>query len=389
MISNNQIEDWIHEIEERPSSAALILRSIAARLSELDRWNEELLADNIQLRSGNRVEEYESRIAALEYQLELLKRGGVSLSGEGAALPEAPAAGCLILFSPAGQVLRLPLPADLPAGGITLGRLPAAVDRSQPPGFLAARNNEELLFVFDSGRSVTLPAGQIPAAGAELDFRQGQRIQPRPGEELAAVLPINALALAEYCVQVSRRACAKLMPKSGFQSLIARGSVGAGIKRRPDRTAVLALCGREDALVLATREGCLAVLPVSRLPYSVDEILQLSISDFVITGFAYGGQADLLFVTNVGKLIRREASWLEPPGSFKSRGQAVFSVARREAGVRLVGAAAVPRRGQCAALRSDGSVWAYPLQALLDASAIDCGPEPGELAAFTLLAGAA
>ena len=67
MISSDQIEDWIHEIEERPASAGVILRSIAARLVELDKWNNELLSDNIELRSGNRVEEYEARVAALEH----------------------------------------------------------------------------------------------------------------------------------------------------------------------------------------------------------------------------------------------------------------------------------------------------------------------------------
>jgi len=117
--------------------------------------------------------------------------------------------------------------------------------------------------VFDSGRTVALQAGQVTAAAAELDWRQAHRILPRPGEELAAVLPINSLALAEYCVQVSRRACAKLMPKASFQALIAKGSVGAGIKRRPDKTALLVLCGREDGLALATREGNLVTLPVN------------------------------------------------------------------------------------------------------------------------------
>jgi DNA gyrase/topoisomerase IV subunit A len=388
LVTSSQIEDWIHEIEERPASAALILRSIAARLSELDQWNEELLADNIALRSGERVEEYVSRIAALEYQLELLKRSGVvpAQAGEGSSAAQ-PSAGCLILFNAGGQILRLPVPADLPTAGMLLGRFAAPLDPDQPPGFLAAANNEELLFVFDSGRTVTLPAGQIAASPAELDWREAHRILPRPGEELVAALPINSLALAEYCVQVSRRGCAKLMPKSPFQSLIARGSIGAGIKRRPDKTALLVLCGREDGLALATREGNLVTLPVSRVPYSVDEVLQLSVSDYIIAGFPFTGKSDLLFVTNTGKTIRRAASWLEPAGSFKTRGQAVFSSSRRDVGVRLAGAVPVQERGQCAVLRSDGAVWGYPMAVLASSAAIETGPQPGELLAFTLCAG--
>lgn len=74
MISPDKIDEWIREVEERPSSAALIIRYIANRLSELASRDEELSAQNIELLSGRKVDEYESQIASLEYQLELLKR---------------------------------------------------------------------------------------------------------------------------------------------------------------------------------------------------------------------------------------------------------------------------------------------------------------------------
>ena len=110
MVTASQIEEWIHEIEERPASAGTILRSVAARLVELEKWNEELLSDNIALRSGNRVEEFESRIAALEYQLELLKRH----SGAEGVFPERSASGPeapfgLLFYNTGGQLLRLPV----------------------------------------------------------------------------------------------------------------------------------------------------------------------------------------------------------------------------------------------------------------------------------------
>jgi len=74
MISPDKIEEWIKEVEERPASAPVILRLIANRLRELADRNEELLEENIALSTGERVEQYENRIAHLEYQLELLKR---------------------------------------------------------------------------------------------------------------------------------------------------------------------------------------------------------------------------------------------------------------------------------------------------------------------------
>ena len=79
MITPEKIEEWIKEAEQRPSSAPLIIQFIANRLRDLAGRNEELLAENIALLTGKRVEEYQQRIAHLEYQLELLKR---QLKGE-------------------------------------------------------------------------------------------------------------------------------------------------------------------------------------------------------------------------------------------------------------------------------------------------------------------
>ena len=74
MSFSNKIDEWIKEAETRPESAALIVKLIAKRLRELTERNEELLTENIALQKGTRVEEYQKRIAHLEYQLDLLKR---------------------------------------------------------------------------------------------------------------------------------------------------------------------------------------------------------------------------------------------------------------------------------------------------------------------------
>ena len=65
----NKIDEWMKEAEERPESAVTIVRLIARRLRELSERDEELLAENIALQNGTRVEEYQKRIAHLEYQL--------------------------------------------------------------------------------------------------------------------------------------------------------------------------------------------------------------------------------------------------------------------------------------------------------------------------------
>ena len=70
----SKIEEWMKEAEERPESAATIVRLAVRRLRELSERNEQLLAENIALQNGSRVEEYQKRIVHLEYQLDLLKQ---------------------------------------------------------------------------------------------------------------------------------------------------------------------------------------------------------------------------------------------------------------------------------------------------------------------------
>ena len=149
------------------------------------------------------------------------------------ALPAAGGAN-LLLFKPRGQVLRLAFSLEGMHPGGELARLNEGPDsEAVPPGLLVTSPHEELLFVFDSGRTVTLSAAKIPPIEGELDWRQAYRVDARPGEELAAVLPIARMSLARCLRQVSRRGCVKLMLKASFESFVARNSIGAGVKRSP------------------------------------------------------------------------------------------------------------------------------------------------------------
>jgi DNA gyrase/topoisomerase IV subunit A len=210
-------------------------------------------------------------------------------------------------------------------------------------------------------------------------------VEPRPGEELAAVLPLNNLAMFDFCVQVSRRACAKLMPRASFQSLLARGSIGAGIKRRPDKTAALAFCAREGKLVLATREGWLLTISAAQLPYTVDEVIQLAVSDFVVSVFNPLDKSEFIALTESGKVIHRETSWFEPAVSFKSRGQALYSTSRRASGARVIGAAAVEPADWGVVLRADGVLTALSIGELISSGLVETGSASTELAAFAVL----
>lgn len=396
MISSQKIDEWIREIEERPSSALIIVRYIANRLSDLTARNEELLAENIQLRTGKKIEEYETRIANLEYQLEMLKRQlGGDLSALSVATPAVETVS-LLIFNAQGEVLRVELDPDGLASRKPVAHLaevlsttagPEPVTRVLTPHLLVTGSHEELLFLFDSGRIETVPCTKLPVSTGDqpLQWKLAYLAEPRGAEELVAIVPIGRMSLADSIVQSSRRGFVKRMMRTAFEGHVSKFFVGTGVKLQADRTCGLTLCAKDDRFVMSSREGSAIALETGRMSYAIDESIRLSTTDHINACFALGSKKSLAFVTQTGKVIHREASWLEPAASGKSRGQAVFSEERRKSGVRLVGAAAVDEGDWCATLDSAGALAVHAISDVLGAGAIPV--VDGEILAFAAFQG--
>src|SRR5215510_296913 len=132
-----KIEEWMKEAEERPESAVTIVRLIARRLRELSERDEELLAENIALQNGTRVEEYQKRIAHLEYQLDLLKRRFGVDEGTLVELPTRSAESStlnLLVYNAHGRIFRLELNSEVKE----LGRIASDLATDlEPPRILA------------------------------------------------------------------------------------------------------------------------------------------------------------------------------------------------------------------------------------------------------------
>src|SRR5688572_10770763 len=120
MSFSHKIDEWMKEAETRPESAVMIVKLVAKRLRELTERNEELLTENIALQNGTRVEEYQKRIAHLEYQLDLLKR---RFGGDESLLAEFPTASAetstlsLLVYNNYGRVFRIEIDADIEVPG--------------------------------------------------------------------------------------------------------------------------------------------------------------------------------------------------------------------------------------------------------------------------------
>jgi len=394
MITPEKIEEWIKEAEARPSSAPLIIQFIANRLRELAGRNEELLAENIALLTGKRVEEYQQRINHLEYQVELLKR---QLKGELSeadlhsltATPGKPALlqpPSLLLYNALGQVLRFEIPLS-PNPSTPWFKFPdLIIPEIEPPRLLAAPATEELLLVFTSGRAATLPLSSLPltAPGPALDWSQATTPnEPRAVEQLACLVPISRLALADVFLQTSRRGYAKKINTSLAPSILANHFIGTGIRLPADRTFAIALGQKDDRLALVSAEGYLQLLEVASLPTAIEEVIRLGISDHLVAAFVPPAQGALLFATQTGKLIHRTLDGLETATSFRTKGQALLSPARREQGVRFVAAAPTAEGDYAAVLHQDGGLTLHAVKDLFGSGVIPTRSELVDVAIFS------
>jgi DNA gyrase/topoisomerase IV subunit A len=387
LINQNKIDEWIREVEERPASAALIIQYIANRLSELASREEDLAAQNIELLNGRKVEEYENRIANLEYQLELLKR---QLGGE-IILPTArpvtkPSVEMLnlLVYNPFGQVLRVELhPAD-----ITTGMVIARINYREAlgdlrPNVLVTSPNEEVLFLFDSGRTEGVPVSSLPVSSLDnLDWKQAYVQEPRIKEELAAIHPIARMSLYETCVQVSRRGFVKKIKTTILAGHVTEKYIGSGVKMPADRTCNLTLADNDDLYALVSQEGFIFSMQVDRLPVAIEEVIHLGITDHIVTAFVVGKKTTINIITQNGKAVNRDANWLDQASSFRTKGQPLLTKERREAGTKIVGAAPVGDGDWGVFLHSDGALMAYNLSELLVAGSIPTDIQNAPIVSF-------
>jgi DNA gyrase/topoisomerase IV subunit A len=374
MSFTNKIDEWMKEAEERPESAVTIVRLIARRLRELTERDEELLAENIALQNGTRVEEYQKRIAHLEYQLDLLKR---RFGVDDASLIELPtqlvesATSSLLIYNAHGRILRLELNTDIKELGRITGEM---VTDHEPPRLLTVPSNEEIVLLFTSGRVDTVAVSAIPTVelGGAWDWSQAALPnEPRAGELLACVTPFSHLPLSDFFLQISRRGCVKKTMTSMAQSILSNHYIGKGALQKSDQPFDLMLCKKQERLAFVTYEGHLLGLDIDDLSYASEERIRLTATDYVIASFTTRADESLLFVTQTGKVIHRESKSLELAKSATAKGQTLIPPSRLEQGVRFMGAASVKDSDTVVVLDAAGRLSLHAAASMTGAGSIE------------------
>ena len=371
---SQKIDEWMKEAEARPESAVTIVKLVAKRLRELTERNEELLTENIALQNGTRVEEYQKRIAHLEYQLDLLKR---RFGADESLLAELPGTTgetstlSLLAYNTYGRVLRL----EINSSAQAVGRIAdETLSTSEQPRLLAVLSNEEVLLLFTSGRVSTCTVSNIPAVECGGTWMWNQAAlpdEPRAGEFLACIMPISRLPLSEFFLQVSRRGCVKKTMTSMAQSILGNHYLGKGTLQKSDQSFDATLCLKKDFFAFVTIEGKLLGLDVNELSYSAEDRIKLTASDYVIGSFVPQADESMLFLTQTGKVLQREYDSLELSKSPLAKGQSLISPTRLEQGVRFIGAASVRDADRIAVLDSKGNLNIHVADSILGAGSIE------------------
>ncbi len=371
---SHRIDEWMKEAETRPESAVTIVKLVAKRLQDLSDRNEELLTENIALQNGTRVEEYQKRIAHLEYQLDLLKR---RFGTDEAALAELPvdrveaSTLSILIYNAYGRIFRVEINADVSL----LGRIAdETLANSEQPRLLAVPSNEEVMLLFTSGRVSTCAVNNIAAVEMNAEWTWDQAAlpdEPRAGEFLVCVMPISHLPLSEYFMQVSRRGCVKKTMTSMAQSILGNHYLGKGALQKSDQPFDVMLCMKKDVYSFVTFEGKLIGLDVNELSYSAEDRIKLTATDYVIASFVPHAGESMLFVTQTGKVIHREKESLELSKSPLAKGQALISPSRLEQGVRFIGAASVRDKDRIAVLDSKGNLKIHQADSITGSGSIE------------------
>ncbi|MFN8412098.1 MAG: hypothetical protein U0Z26_06895 [Anaerolineales bacterium] len=359
MSFTSKIDEWMKEVEDRPESAVTIVRLVVRRLRELSEQNEELRAENIDLQHGTRVEEYQKRIAHLEYQLDMLKRRFGIDHTTLTDLPtgeESASTLNLLIYNSQGRIIRVELDSETSEVGQLTGEM---VTDQEPPRLLAVASNENLLLLFTSGRVETYSANEIPILPIGNSWTWEQAAlpsEPHAGEVLACIVPFSRLPLSDFFLQISRRGFTKKTLASMSESILENHFLGRGALHKSDQPFGMTLSRKNDKAALVTYEGKVLAFDVEDLSYTADERIKLTATDYVIGSFILPPDTSLLCVTQNGKVIQREAKSIDMAKSAASKGQSLIPPTRLEGGTRFMGAAAVKDADRIAILDASGKI---------------------------------
>jgi hypothetical protein len=107
--------------------------------------------------------------------------------------------------------------------------------------------------------------------------------------------------------------------------------------------------------------------------------MRLGNTDHLVAAFPVEEAQTILAMTQIGKVIHRTVDSLDVAADLGRKGRMLYSTARRQSGVRVIGAAAVAKGDWSLALHSGGDITLHAISELIGKGSI---PVDGELLDF-------
>lgn len=164
------------------------------------------------------------------------------------------------------------------------------------------------------------------------------------------------------------------------QSILSNRYIGTGVLNPPDKLLDILLCKKSERIILVSREGYLQCLDEKSVSPSLEEMMRLGMSDYLVSGFIAPADKSILMMTQIGKCVFKSMQDIEVTAPGKSKGQAMISAQRREKGVRVVSASATGESDWAISLDQDGNLSLFAMKEILNTGVV---PTISELVAFT------
>ncbi len=361
------------KLSERQADAILAMRLAQLTGLEQRKLRDELVdLERLIAELETLVEDEDARRAHLRADLaELVERYGdprrteILDDGEKFRLPRGGGHEAkLVLISRGGYVKAQPA---VSGGGLAGAEALAAREGDFARQAFLCRASHSLLALTARGNAHVLPIASLPRStrssrGKPLDEFVGLEL----GDEIAAVLPVDAFDESRYLLVATRRGQVKRTPLAEYANARSGGIKGVGLSRG-DEVLEAHLTDGAAQVVLATRNGQAIrfpeeeIRPMGRSARGVKGI-GLGKGDVVVAALAPRRDSDLLAATSGGYAKRI------PLTEFRIQGRAGKGVnvlpERKKVGT-LVGLLEVHSNDQVAWERSDGEVVTIPASAIL------------------------
>lgn len=328
-IRQQDIQWWLREVKLHPESASTIIRSLAERLEELDRQNEELRAELIKTRRlltgrGARVDtqHLKQQVAGARHPSTIPLVNERSQSARGLARGVSPLPDIIIL-SRSGKGFRAPLDGlERSAQERALTRVTPALERG--PHLLATYPDDELVLLTQKGKGLFIAVKEVPLKmdASQIPLRPIPAIQLDPGDTIAAIVTADQLRGSRWITLVTRGGFIRQTILAALERQISREDDLIASPLAADEPLLMLGSDMRDDVLLFTHQGKWTRFPGKAIPGRGAVGIELQAGDEVVGAASLNADCELLVLTSDGFAFRRSSEALKarsrPGGAGKA-----------------------------------------------------------------------